>query len=440
MSRYSLLCLCFSLLLFVACTADSTNVCGMGTVFQNGECIPTITQQCGKDTVLQDGKCVPIYPRRECGPNTEFTGGKCVPTFACGPGTERKDGKCVPLYEKILCGPGTVEDKGQCLPKKNLACADGTREENGKCVPEDPIETCGPGRVIVGGKCITPKALWIYMPFEKGRQISISQGHHGSLSHKGNSVYAVDFPAPEGTKILAVRGGTVIGVKNDSDKGCGNGSCGNLANYVYIDHGDGTFARYLHLQHKGTRVKVGDKVCRGQLIGLSGNTGFSTGPHLHLEIMTGLNISLPVYFEELRDVSAGVAYPRLRVTSQNTEVTGCSDRPASLCRGDLFAYRGVVLDSPFVCWNIERGRDYTFKGRVGHNVTGLAFQVKYPGKGWVRRCIKVTDKKFSFQWFWPTTEDHGEAFLFISAAYYSSDTTCTGISGWSSSLRIWSRP
>lgn len=84
--------------------------------------------------------------------------------------------------------------------------------------------------------------------------------------------YGVDLAAPEGTKIVASRGGTVTVASYDS-------SCGY---YVQIDHGDGYKSIYMHMTHY--IVSKGDKVTQGQTIGYCGSTGKSTGPHLHFGI------------------------------------------------------------------------------------------------------------------------------------------------------------
>ncbi len=55
-------------------------------------------------------------------------------------------------------------------------------------------------------------------------------------------------------------------------------------NELGIKHSDGTYAVYAHLKYKGAFVKVGDKVKQGQSIGLSGNTGWSSEPHLDFSI------------------------------------------------------------------------------------------------------------------------------------------------------------
>ncbi len=123
------------------------------------------------------------------------------------------------------------------------------------------------------------------LPFEKGKRSVIGQGYNGRFSH--HNLLALDFDLKSGTEVLAAREGTVIAVKEDSDKGCKTHKCKGLANYVLIYHDeDGTFASYVHLQKDGAKVKAGDKVSAGQVIGYSGNTGWSSGPHLHFEVYT----------------------------------------------------------------------------------------------------------------------------------------------------------
>jgi murein DD-endopeptidase MepM/ murein hydrolase activator NlpD len=69
------------------------------------------------------------------------------------------------------------------------------------------------------------------------------------------------------------------------------------ANLITIQHKDGTLGSYIHLDYKGVLVKVGDHVERGQLIGYSGLTGFTRGPHLHFVVHKQKSISVPVFFE-----------------------------------------------------------------------------------------------------------------------------------------------
>lgn len=87
-----------------------------------------------------------------------------------------------------------------------------------------------------------------------------------------------------GQTVCAMRDGIVVGVKQDSNRGGRNKKYYNDANYILIYHEDGAFTQYVHLKYKGSLVKIGDKVKKSQPIGYSGNTGFSTGPHLHFGV------------------------------------------------------------------------------------------------------------------------------------------------------------
>ena len=105
---------------------------------------------------------------------------------------------------------------------------------------------------------------------------------------------------PEGTPITAARGGEVVRVKKDSIRGGSSKSYEKDGNKISILHQDGSYADYVHLQKDGTLVSVGDTVKAGQKIGLSGNTGRTTGPHLHFQVFIptaeGKMKSLPVNF------------------------------------------------------------------------------------------------------------------------------------------------
>lgn len=122
------------------------------------------------------------------------------------------------------------------------------------------------------------------LPYETGKSFNVIQGYGGSFSHSGNNQNCIDFDMPIGTKILASREGTVVGIKDDSKVGGSDPGFKKHGNFVLVRHSDGTYAEYYHLDHKGVRVKVGQRVSKGQLLGLSGNTGYSTTPHLHTSV------------------------------------------------------------------------------------------------------------------------------------------------------------
>ena len=123
------------------------------------------------------------------------------------------------------------------------------------------------------------------LPFAANKSYRISQGYNGSFSHMGIFKYSLDFIMPVGEAIHAARGGIVIGAKQSSNEGGPTENFKDKANYVTILHNDGTIAEYLHLQQDGVSVSIGQQVAAGEAIGFSGNTGWSTAPHLHFHVL-----------------------------------------------------------------------------------------------------------------------------------------------------------
>jgi len=121
-------------------------------------------------------------------------------------------------------------------------------------------------------------------PFAKASKARLVQGFGGGFSHRGASRYALDFAMPVGSEVLAAREGTVIDLTEHNTKGGAERRYADYANFVTILHKDGTMGEYYHLKYQGVVVKIGDKVKAGQLIAYSGNTGFSSLPHLHFAI------------------------------------------------------------------------------------------------------------------------------------------------------------
>jgi len=122
------------------------------------------------------------------------------------------------------------------------------------------------------------------LPFAAGSRAKVSQGFNGGVTHKGLTRYAVDFDCPMGTKIYAARGGRVVAAESGHNKGGFDKRFGSEANYIIIEHDDHTFGKYYHLKQYGVMVRVGTSVRRGDFIGYSGNTGYSSGPHLHFSV------------------------------------------------------------------------------------------------------------------------------------------------------------
>jgi murein DD-endopeptidase MepM/ murein hydrolase activator NlpD len=123
------------------------------------------------------------------------------------------------------------------------------------------------------------------IPYQEGKQFGIGQAYGGKFSHfiKG-ATHAIDFTMEEGTPICAAREGLVLFVKDNSSKHGKTMKYQEYGNFITIYHKDGSMANYFHLKKNGSKVKVGDKVSAGEVIALSGNTGWSSGPHLHFQV------------------------------------------------------------------------------------------------------------------------------------------------------------
>lgn len=156
------------------------------------------------------------------------------------------------------------------------------------------------------------------LPFAVGSRAKVSQGFDGGVTHKGLTRYAVDFACPVGTKIYAARDGRVVATESRHNKGGFDKRFGSEANYIIIEHEDHTFGKYYHLKQYGVMVRVGTYVHRGDFIGYSGNTGYSSGPHLHFSVSSvdpaskTLPITLPFRFYaakgEVRAPKSGDVY------------------------------------------------------------------------------------------------------------------------------------
>jgi murein DD-endopeptidase MepM/ murein hydrolase activator NlpD len=136
-----------------------------------------------------------------------------------------------------------------------------------------------------GTSAPAPDPRFLYpFPFGGSEPRVLVQGQDGALSHQGIDRYAFDFAMPGGTPIVAARDGLVLLVVDGFGEGKLEESYKDRANQVEILHADGTVAGYLHLLAGSIAVQPGDAVHAGQLLGESGNSGYSQGPHLHFEV------------------------------------------------------------------------------------------------------------------------------------------------------------
>lgn len=176
-----------------------------------------------------------------------------------------------------------VNDTLQSIQEENAICDEVIDTKNLPSeLPTDDVEQQPSDKLLYDiGETIISDSFTYESPITYGAytyvwpvsiNARINQYFGGSNKHGG-----VDFNATIGTEIHAIAAGTVVRAEYHSSWG----------NYTVIDHGGNVYSLYAHQKSGGFRVSVGDWVRQGQVIGLSGNTGNVTGPHLHLEMWRG---------------------------------------------------------------------------------------------------------------------------------------------------------
>lgn len=127
------------------------------------------------------------------------------------------------------------------------------------------------------------------LPFAQSQRYRIMQGYGGRFSHFGEFQYSLDFDMPVDTPVHASRDGVVVRVETSFTQGGPNPALRDKANVVTVLHDDNTLADYVHLRPGGSLVKVGQMVRRGDPLGYSGNTGYTSAPHLHFHVYKPLD-------------------------------------------------------------------------------------------------------------------------------------------------------
>jgi murein DD-endopeptidase MepM/ murein hydrolase activator NlpD len=129
---------------------------------------------------------------------------------------------------------------------------------------------------------------------------SLTSGHGYRLSPTGvplpRNHKGVDYAAPPGTPIYAAGDGTIV--KQYESKSYGY--------YIRIEHDNGFFTAYAHMQAFADGLGIGKMVKKGQIIGSVGSTGRSSGPHLHYELIHNGQFLDPL-FESVKPVEVGSA-------------------------------------------------------------------------------------------------------------------------------------
>jgi len=134
-------------------------------------------------------------------------------------------------------------------------------------IAQEIAEATG-GVALPAGPMPSPSAAGFIWPLEG--TVTSGFGYRWGRMHEG-----IDISVPEGTPIRAAADGTVILEQSEYESG-------GYGNYTCVDHGGGLSTCYAH--QSSFAASVGARVSQGDVIGYSGNTGHSTGPHLHFEV------------------------------------------------------------------------------------------------------------------------------------------------------------
>ena len=212
---------------------------------------------------------------------------------------EPRDGATLAWAENLLAGPIEVmlHADGNAPPADPALPARATVAAGGRTLVARIGQGNAPtGRLrlqaVPGHPHVRSSSIQYAWPLQ-GAPLRVAQGWGGASSHQDlANRHAVDLAAPVGTPVLAGRDGLVMQVESGFSEGAPDLRLDGRANFVRLLHDDGTMALYAHLDANGVFVRPGDRVRRGQRLGLSGSTGFSSGPHLHFVVQANRGMRL----------------------------------------------------------------------------------------------------------------------------------------------------
>jgi hypothetical protein len=201
------------------------------------------------------------------------------------------------------------------------------------------------------------------------RPAYILQGNGGWFSHNSpHSHHAWDYSLAVGAQVVAARDGVVTLVRKDSNVGGADyEQYQNEANYILVDHLDGTLGQYYHLSKDDFLAREGEYVLRGEPLARSGDTGFTLGPHLHFAVLDRETMnSIPARFNDFNknrgvpregDRVAGAPKPKVPadvIAKYKSALRDCFRAREMGCNGLAYAFADSVPEKmrhPFYFYN-----------------------------------------------------------------------------------------
>lgn len=188
----------------------------------------------------------------------------------------------------------------------------------------------------------------------KGGYCEITQYYGGSGNHLGIDIVGKNYTIDT---VVAHSEGTVIFIQTGQKNNQGSTGNASYGNFVKLSHGKGYFTLYAHLDT--VNVKVGDKVKKGQIIGMMGNTGNSYGAHLHFEVYKNNTRTNPLSYLDADLFS----------TTTNTVSRDENKNQLKVNVNDLRIRKSPSINSEIIGMSLENGiyNYYETKNEDGYN-------------------------------------------------------------------------
>jgi antitoxin component YwqK of YwqJK toxin-antitoxin module/murein DD-endopeptidase MepM/ murein hydrolase activator NlpD len=217
----------------------------------------------------------------------------------------------------------------------------------------------------------------LHLPWPEGESRRIEQAWNGKFSHQNQ--HAIDVGLALGEEVVAAAPGIVAQVVDDyDDNGAADDDKAFRSNYVEIDHGNGSFSFYEHLARNSAVVREGQRVAGGALLAKVGQSGYTTGPHLHFAIHNVRRTSQAFCFD---DIAGGIPKAGNRYRSKNARGRVPGGLAMSKLDGDDLDDAGIRLLAPLPTRQFRRGSGVRLRGRTTVPGDEIRFQFAPDDRG-----------------------------------------------------------